>query len=128
MRLRFTLLLMECPKWSNPIIRINSLNCAPMKVIRKMPTEEKSICSTRENWPCLTNWILGLFFLEIKIAGERMPCLTYMLAFESLEERTTTGDSFSIIPRTKLSDPAYKDSCCSSITRAFLIALPYSQL
>ena len=72
----------------------------------------------------------GSVFFGDKIAGERMPCLTYMLAFESLEERNENWGQFFDHPTwTKLkSDPAYKDSCCSSITRAFLIALPYSQL
>ena len=72
----------------------------------------------------------GSVFFGDKIAGEGMPCLTYMLAFESLEERNENWGQFSDHPTwTKLkSDPAYKDSCCSSITRAFLIALPYSQL
>ena len=72
----------------------------------------------------------GSVFFGDKIAGERMPCLTYMLAFESLEERNENWGKFFDHPTwIKLkSDPVYKDSCCSSITRAFLVALPYSQI
>jgi len=72
----------------------------------------------------------GSVFFGDKIAGDRMPCLTYMLAFESLEERNENWGQFSDHPTwTKLkSDPAYKDSCCSTITRTFLIPVPYSQL
>ena len=36
----FTWLLTECPKWSNPMIKIAFLNCVPMKVIRKMLNKE----------------------------------------------------------------------------------------
>ena len=72
----------------------------------------------------------GSVFFGDKIAGDRMPCLTYMLSFESLEERNENWGQFSNHPTwAKLkSDPAYKDSCCSSITRAFLTPMPYSQL
>ena len=72
----------------------------------------------------------GSVFFGDKIAGGRMPCLTYMLAFESMEERNENWAQFIDHPTwTKLkSDPAYKESCCSSITRAFLTSLPYSQL
>ncbi|MEK9604461.1 MAG: NIPSNAP family protein [Flavobacteriaceae bacterium] len=72
----------------------------------------------------------GSVFFGDKIAGERMPCLTYMLSFESLKERNENWSQFFDHPTwTKLkSDPAYKDSCCSSISRAFLTPMPYSQL
>jgi hypothetical protein len=72
----------------------------------------------------------GSVFFGDKIAGDRMPCLTYILAFESLEKRNENWGQFFDHPIwTKLkSDPAYKDSCCSSITRAFLTPMPYSQL
>ena len=72
----------------------------------------------------------GSVFFGDKIAGDRMPCLTYMLSFESLEERNENWDKFRVHPTwTKLkNDPAYKNSCCSSITRAFLTSMPYSQL
>ena len=72
----------------------------------------------------------GSVFFGDKIAGDRMPCLTYMLAFESLEERNENWGQFADHPTwTRLkSDPAYKGSCCSSITRAFLTPMSYSQL
>ena len=72
----------------------------------------------------------GSVFFGDKIAGDRMPCLTYMLAFESLDERNENWGQFGDHPIWKKlkSDPAHKDSCCSSITRAFLIPMPYSQL
>lgn len=72
----------------------------------------------------------GSVFFGDKIAGDRMPCLTYMLSFESLEERNENWSHFFDHPTwAKLkSNPAYKDSCCSSITRAFLTPMPYSQL
>ena len=72
----------------------------------------------------------GSVFFGDKIAGGRMPCLTYMLAFESLEERNNNWGQFFDHPTwIKLKNaPAYKDSCCSSISRTFLTAMPYSQL
>ena len=72
----------------------------------------------------------GAIFFGDKIAGERMPCLTYMLAFESLEERNKNWGQFHDHPTwIKLKgDPAYRESCCSSITRVFLTEMPYSQL
>ncbi|MDA9596839.1 NIPSNAP family protein [Flavobacteriaceae bacterium] len=72
----------------------------------------------------------GSVFFGDKIAGDRMPCLTYMLSFESLKERNENWGQFFDHPTWKKlkSDPAYKDSCCSSITRVFLNPMPYSQL
>jgi hypothetical protein len=73
---------------------------------------------------------LGSVFFGEKIAGDRMPCLTYLLSFDSLEERNNNWDKFRVHPdwnRMK-NDEAYKNSCCSSITRVFLSSLPFSQL
>ena len=72
----------------------------------------------------------GSVFFGDKIAGDRMPCLTYMLSFESLQERNKNWSQFLDHPTwNKLKgDPKYKDSCCSSITRTYLAEMPYSQL
>ena len=72
----------------------------------------------------------GSVFFGEKISGDRMPCLTYMLAFESLEERNKNWGQFGNHPiwQKLKSDEAYKNSCCSSITRAYLLPMPYSQL
>ena len=72
----------------------------------------------------------GAVFFGDKIAGDRMPCLTYMLSFESLQERNENWGQFVNHPTwNKLKgDPKYKDSCCSSITRTYLTEMPYSQL
>ena len=73
---------------------------------------------------------LGSVFFGEKIAGDRMPCLTYLLSFESLEERNSNWDDFRVHPdwiRMK-NEEAYKNSCCTSITRVFLSSLPFSQL
>ena len=40
----------------------------------------------------------GSVFFGDKIAGDRMPCLTYMLSFESLEERNENWDKFLVHP------------------------------
>ena len=72
----------------------------------------------------------GSVFFGEKISGDRMPCLTYLLSFENLDERNENWGKFYDHPTwEKLkSDKAYKDSCCSSITRAYLLPMPYSQL
>ena len=72
----------------------------------------------------------GSIFFGDKIAGGRMPYLTHMLAFESMEERNENWTQFTDHQTfTKLkSDHAHKESCCSSITQAFLTSLRYSQL
>ena len=72
----------------------------------------------------------GSVFFGEKISGDRMPCLTYLLSFENLNERNQNWQKFFNHPTwEKLkSDDAYKDSCCSSITRAYLLPMPYSQL
>lgn len=72
----------------------------------------------------------GTVFFGDKIAGDRMPSMTYLLSFESIEERDTNWGQFFSHPTWEklLNDPAYKDNCCSSITRVFLSPLNYSQL
>jgi|TARA_X000000950_G_scaffold109657_2_gene138222 hypothetical protein len=72
----------------------------------------------------------GSVFFGEKISGDRMPCLTYMLAFESLEDRNNSWALFPKHPKWQQlkNDEAYKDSCCSSITRVYLLPMPYSQL
>lgn len=72
----------------------------------------------------------GTVFFGDKIAGDRMPSMTYMLSFETLEERNSNWDLFFNHPTWAklLNDPAYKDNCCSSISRVFLTPLEYSQL
>ena len=72
----------------------------------------------------------GSVFFGDKIAGDRMPCMTYMLSFKSLEERNKNWSQFRVHPTWKKlkSDPNFKDSCCSSITRTYLTGMPYSQL
>lgn len=72
----------------------------------------------------------GSVFFGEKISGDRMPCLTYLLSFENLDERNENWGKFVHHPTwEKLkSDEAYKDSCCSSITRAYILPMPYSQL
>ena len=72
----------------------------------------------------------GSVFFGEKISGDRMPCLTYLLSFENLDERNENWGKFYNHPTwEKLkSDKAYKDNCCSSITRAYLLPTSYSQL
>lgn len=72
----------------------------------------------------------GSVFFGEKISGDRMPCLTYLLSFKNLDERNQNWRKFPNHPTwQKLkSDDTYKDSCCSSITRAYLLPMPYSQL
>lgn len=70
----------------------------------------------------------SVFFGEV-IAGEHMPCLTYMLAFKNMEERDANWKDFSANADWKRisSAPEYANSV-SNIFRVFLKPLTYSQL
>jgi hypothetical protein len=70
----------------------------------------------------------SVFFGEV-IAGEHLPCLTYMLAFKNMEERDANWKDFSANADWKRisSAPEYANSV-SHIIRVFLFPLSYSQL
>mgnify|MGYP001337984083 CR=1 FL=1 len=69
-----------------------------------------------------------VFFGEA-IAGDALPCLTYMLHFSSMEERDRNWAAFSADADWKrvLADPQYANTV-SNIRRVFLEPLPYSQI
>jgi len=72
--------------------------------------------------------LYSVFFGE-QISGPLMPSLTYMLAFESMEERNTNWKKFSADPNWKrISNLDKYSNTVSDIKRTFLIPLDYSQL
>lgn len=72
---------------------------------------------------------LPAVFYSENIAGKNLPCLTYMAAYENMEERDRVWKAFSAHPdwqrMSKL--PEYADTV-SRIHRTFLESLPYSQV
>ncbi len=72
--------------------------------------------------------LYSVFFGE-QVSGPLMPALTYMLAFESMDERNTNWKKFSADPNWKRISKLDKYSnTVSDIKRTFLIPLGYSQL
>ena len=72
--------------------------------------------------------LYSVFFGE-QISGPLMPSLTYMLAFESIQERNANWKKFSADPNWKRISKLDKYSnTVSDIKRTFLIPLNYSQL
>ncbi|NJL75738.1 MAG: NIPSNAP family containing protein [Saprospiraceae bacterium] len=72
---------------------------------------------------------LNPVFFGKAIAGKNMPYLTYLLAFEDLEERNRNWDVFIKDPRwaTMSSKPEYANSV-SNIIRTYLVPATFSQL
>jgi len=70
----------------------------------------------------------AVFYAE-NITGKNLPCLTYMAAYETMEERDKVWKAFSVHPDwQKMSKmPEYADSV-SKIHKLFLERLPYSQI
>ena len=70
----------------------------------------------------------SVFFGEV-VAGEHMPCLTYMLAFKNMEERDANWKVFIANADWKrISGAAEYANSVSHIIRVFLVPLPYTQL
>jgi hypothetical protein len=69
-----------------------------------------------------------VFFGEV-VAGEHMPCLTYMLVFKDMAERDANWKEFSANPDWKRISPlpAYANTV-SNIIRVFLEPTAYSQI
>lgn len=69
-----------------------------------------------------------VFFGQV-IAGEHMPCLTYMLTFRNMEERDANWKAFSADPDWKRVSgaPEYANTV-SNIIRVFLEPAAYSQI
>jgi hypothetical protein len=69
-----------------------------------------------------------VFFGHV-IAGEHMPCLTYMLTFKNMEERDANWKAFSADPDWKRVSgaPEYANTV-SNIIRVFLEPAAYSQI
>lgn len=69
-----------------------------------------------------------VFFGEV-VAGENMPCLTYMLVFKDMAERDANWKAFSANPDWKRISPLpeYANSV-SNIVRVFLEPTAYSQI
>ena len=72
---------------------------------------------------------LHTIFFGQNIIGEYLPCLTYMLAFDNMEERDANWKLFGNHPDWKRisTDPKYSGNM-NKIRRIFLNPLPYSQL
>ncbi|HLK28027.1 MAG TPA: NIPSNAP family protein [Puia sp.] len=69
-----------------------------------------------------------VFFGEV-IAGQEMPCLTYMVTFANMEERDKNWGAFANDPDWKRvsADPEYANTV-SRITKIFLEPVAYSQV
>ncbi len=76
----------------------------------------------------LKNGFSPVFYSEV-LTGDNLPCLTYMLAFENMEEREKQWKAFGSDPDWKKmsSDPAYADTV-SRIIKIFMEPLPFSQI
>jgi hypothetical protein len=63
------------------------------------------------------------------LAGDQMPCLTYMLVFENMEERDRNWAAFGNDPDWKRvsAAPEYANTV-SKITKIFLEPMGYSQI
>ena len=72
---------------------------------------------------------LPAVFYSENISGKNLPCLTYMAAYENMEERDKVWKDFSAHPDwQKMSKlPEYADTV-SRIHKIFLEPLPYSQV
>ncbi|QJW89851.1 NIPSNAP family containing protein [Spirosoma taeanense] len=69
-----------------------------------------------------------VFFGEV-VAGEHMPCLTYMLTFKNMEERDANWKQFSADPDWKrISQAPEYANTVSNIIRIFLEPAAYSQI
>ncbi len=69
-----------------------------------------------------------VFFGEV-IAGDKMPRLTYMITFKSMEDHDKAWEAFGADPDWKklLADPQYANSV-SNIIKTFLVPTAYSQV
>src|SRR5690349_4762998 len=72
---------------------------------------------------------LPAVFYSENIAGKNLPCLTYMAAYENMEERDRVWKAFSAHPEwQKMSKlPEYANTV-QKIHKTFLERLPYSQI
>lgn len=69
-----------------------------------------------------------VFFGQV-VAGEHMPCLTYMLTFKDMAERDENWKQFGADPDWKrMSSSAEYANTVSNIIRVFLEPTPYSQV
>lgn len=72
--------------------------------------------------------LIPVFFGEA-IAGDKLPCLTYILTFKNMEERDKNWQAFLADPQWKkiVVDPQYANTV-SNIRSTFLEPLAYSQV
>ncbi len=83
----------------------------------------------KEEFPIFSrNKLNPVFFGEV-LAGDQMPCLTYMLVFENMEERDRNWAAFGNDPDWKRvsAAPEYANTV-SKITKIFLEPMGYSQI
>ncbi len=82
-----------------------------------------------DEFPIFADAGLPMVFYGKNIAGDQMPCLTYMLANTNLEENKTGWSNFLSHPDWKklTSNEAYRGNM-SNINRVFLKAVGYSQI
>ena len=72
---------------------------------------------------------LPMVFFGSNIAGDQMPCLTYLLAFKDKTTRSEAWSKFGPHPEWQRIVNLYEyANTVSDITRVFLKPLPYSQL
>lgn len=80
-------------------------------------------------FPIFADAGLPMLFFGVNIAGDQMPCLTYMLALKDMEAHAEGWSKFLVHPEWQriIKVEEYAKSM-NDITRVFLKPLPYSQL
>lgn len=82
-----------------------------------------------EEFPIFYRTKLTPVFFGEAIAGDNLPCLTYMITFKNMEERDKNWAAFSADADWKrVSSEAQYANTVSNIRRVFLEPLPYSQV
>ena len=89
----------------------------------------KVLMFNKDEMPVFYKVKLNPVFFGQVVAGEHMPCLTYMLTFKDMAERDANWAAFSADPDWKRMSaaPEYANSV-SNIIRVFLEPTPYSQV
>ncbi|MBC7571498.1 MAG: NIPSNAP family protein [Spirosoma sp.] len=89
----------------------------------------KVLMFNKDEMPVFYKVKLNPVFFGQVVAGEHMPCLTYMLTFKDMAERDANWAAFSADPDWKrMSSSSEYANTVSNIIRVFLEPSPYSQV
>ncbi len=89
----------------------------------------KVLMFNKDEMPVFYKVKLNPVFFGQVVAGEHMPCLTYMLTFKDMAERDANWAAFSADPDWKrMSSSSEYANTVSNIIRVFLEPAPYSQV